>query len=263
MENPTENTGFKSKSKKYPYVGLNKALDRAKELKDQEGYNSVGVDVAKEHWGYSNTSSSGNRTLSALIQFGLLEEHGKGETKAVRLSNLAMCIFDNPDANERLDALERASSNPPLYSDIISRYGRELPSEKQLAWELKGSGDPSKGALAESAVDIFMEGFLETMKLIGYLNSDQSEAQLTTTDQEVETNTSVPDEGSHLTALPPAKTADIGVFVLPIPLGSGISAEVRMPKPMTEQQWRKFTSVIGEVSGLKSFLVDDDFLPED
>lgn len=260
MQNFDSESGSKSRSRNYPFINLKKALDRAKMLKTKERTNYASVSVVCKHWGYSPKSSGASRTLSALIQYGLLDEKGKGDGKQVRVSKLANNILENPDENARLDSLEIAALSPVLFREMYERFSGDWPSKDQLKWELTGSGDPSQAILVDQAADKFIDTLFDTMALVGYYKDDSIEVH----DEPTET-LPTPTPISSQIVDEPLLFPDIsqaGILTLPIPLGHGVRAEIRLPSPMTEQQWEKFLTVIGGIKALKTFLVDDDMIEQ-
>ena len=248
----------KQRSRNYPFMNLKKALDRVSQLSKQEGSNYTSTSVAKMHWNYGPKSSGGIRTVSALIQFGLLDEQGKGTERLVRVSKLATTILEHPDSEERQLALREAALKPVLYREIWERYKEGLPSNQSLKWELTGKGDPSAGVLNKLSVDDFISSFIDTLEFAGLTTSDESENPTEIVPDTSQTDdTDRPPHPKEEIPMTSVSTATPEEFELPFQLGSGLQGVLRLPKLMTPEQWDKFESVIESTKNLRILLVDD------
>ncbi len=124
----------RTRSPSYPYLALPAALEKAAALWKAEGRHAVAVNVAMQHWGYKEESSTGYSCVAALKKFGLAEHEGMGETRQVRLSTLALTILldNDPGSPARRDALRTAALGPRIHAELWERYGAELPSDQSL-----------------------------------------------------------------------------------------------------------------------------------
>jgi hypothetical protein len=125
-------TAQKHRSPDHPAISLPEAIKRAEVFYKHEGFNFAPTDVAKLHWGYAAKSSSGMRLLSALIQYGLLEESGAGGQRRVRLTPLGKAIvLDNrEDTREKDAALRKAALNPTIHSRLWKYWNGDVPSDR-------------------------------------------------------------------------------------------------------------------------------------
>ena len=82
-EEKSSNKKSRKRSPAYPSINLETAIDRARVLYDEETDAPTNINVALGHWGYTGKSSPGFRLLSALKQYGLLEdEEGSGKDRS-------------------------------------------------------------------------------------------------------------------------------------------------------------------------------------
>lgn len=127
-------TERKHRSPAYPFVSLRKAVDRARELYRHERRHAAPVAAVAGHWGYGGKSSGALQTVSALKQFGLLAEEGGGAERKVKLTDRALKIILDEVSNsaERHEALKAAARSPKLYSEMLSRWGIDLPSDETI-----------------------------------------------------------------------------------------------------------------------------------
>jgi hypothetical protein len=111
------------RSPAYPMLNLEKAIEKAKTIYNADKRSFTSRPVILKHLGYSDENSGiGNRELSALRQYGLLEEKG-GE---YRVSDTAYAIlFLSTDSAERGEALSQAAIGPTIFKELWSKYRLE------------------------------------------------------------------------------------------------------------------------------------------
>lgn len=131
-----------------------KALDRARTFYSQERRNATPAPVAVTLWGYSEKSSGGQQTIGALKSYGLMEDDGRGETRRVRLSDLALAILldDRPGSAERTAALKTAATKPKIMAEIVEKWPEHPPADATLRYFLlkdKSFSDEAAGDVLE------------------------------------------------------------------------------------------------------------------
>ncbi len=154
----------RTRSPSYPYVDLPTALEKAAVLWRAEGRHPVAVNLALQHWGYKEESSTGYSCIAALKKFGLVDHEGMGESRQVKLSNLALAILldNDPGSADRRDALRNAALGPRIHAELWERYGAELPSDQSLRRFLV-----LERSFNEAAVDELLEEYRATMAFAG------------------------------------------------------------------------------------------------
>jgi hypothetical protein len=123
----------------------------------EDRVNPIDRNTAAIHLGYSGLSGAADKTLSTLVQYGLLEKAGKGE---VRVSPLAVSIMHPNHTGERLQALKEAARNPPAFKQILERFPNGMPSKAALESWLVREG------YQDRAIAPVVRSFLETMSFI-------------------------------------------------------------------------------------------------
>ncbi len=154
----------RTRSPAYPYIALPNALEKAAVLWQVEGRHAAAVNVAMQHWGYKEDSSTGYSCVAALKKFGLVDHEGMGDTRQVKLSDLALTILldKDPDSDERRGALRTAALGPRIHTELWERYGTELPSDQSLKRFLV-----LERAFNEASVDEFLDEYKQTMTFAG------------------------------------------------------------------------------------------------
>ena len=129
-----------------------------------EGRHAAAVNVAMQHWGYKEDSSTGYSCVAALKKFGLVDHEGMGDTRQVKLSDRALAILldKDPDSDGRRDALRAAALGPRIHAELWERYGTELPSDQSLKRYLV-----LERGFNEAAVDELLDEYKQTMTFAG------------------------------------------------------------------------------------------------
>ena len=147
----------KSRSPKYPSVGLSEAIERAGELYNREKKTHVSSELIAKAWGYKPSSGPVRTKIGALRQYGLLE----GVKDVLRVSDLAIAILVHPEeSKEREDALAEAALSPVLFQDI--RTNKPQASDEALAAYLV-----TKKSFNEDAAKLCVTAFRDTMAIAG------------------------------------------------------------------------------------------------
>lgn len=119
----------------YPFIPLRKAIERIEQVRDA---NMARVAVSPlafyKSWGFQSENGNARQTMAALNHFGLVEYHGRGRERQVKLSSLAQrIVFDKiPDSKERAAAIKEAAITPSAYQKLWEQYGREIPPDYVL-----------------------------------------------------------------------------------------------------------------------------------
>lgn len=126
----------------YPFISLPVAIEKARAFHKEERKNAAPVAAAMKHFGYADTSGIGRQTVSALLQFGLLQDEGRKEDRQVRLTDDALTIIlDLPDSPDRIRAMQRCVRSPKLYANILAKWPDEPPSDHTLSFYLQKEFD--------------------------------------------------------------------------------------------------------------------------
>jgi hypothetical protein len=113
------------RSPSYPMFGLSEAIGKAKIVYDNVKRSSTTPDVIAKLLGFSqHVGGPGGRTMSALRQYGLLEEaDGKG-----RISDRAYTLIQYPQGSqERTQAIKEAIREPNLFRELLAEFNDGVP----------------------------------------------------------------------------------------------------------------------------------------
>jgi hypothetical protein len=182
----TEPKAARLRSPAYPGIDLEAAIKRAQELYDREHRSAANAEIAVQHWGFKPTSGGGFVVIAALKAFGLISDSGSGKTRKIQLSELALRILldRRSDSTERQEAIKQAALMPKIHASLWTKYGREIPSNENLAHELV-----FERKFNENSVKDFIKEYRDTIEFAKLSNSDT--VSLSTED--IEEDSDMPD----------------------------------------------------------------------
>lgn len=164
------------KSPPFPYVDLETAIDRAKQVPDLlKGFAVPSASIAKA-WGYSEKSSSTQKVLAALSQFGLVDDEGNGDTKRFRLSEIGLKILldPRPDSESKSTALRRAALTPKVFSELWDQFDSVDVDENTLVYELTlGRKQSGKAPYSDSAAAEVVSRYQSSLNFAGFSDNVQ------------------------------------------------------------------------------------------
>ena len=220
----------KHRSPAYPFIGLNAAISRARELYEKQSMHPGRIPTVAGHWGFRPKSSGGLQTVAALKQFGLVEDAGRsGKDRQVQLTDMARQVLLRPEASpERVEAIRRAALSPPLYAEMSSKWGEAIPSDENVATYLTLDRN-----FNPAAVPSIIKNYKDTLVLAGAHGSGNVSDNEAHADDEAsgdsfgstDMNTTA---GSLVSAKNPTSQARPGVRQFSWPLAKGVIAEVRL-----------------------------------
>src|SRR2546421_8335416 len=125
------------RSPAYPAFGLLTAIERARALYDAQRTNAVPVAAALHALGYSSLSGTAQRTLAALLSFGLVEEGGERPNRKLRITEICRKILILPeDDSDRIEAIREAALRPRIYRELFDLWPEQLPDDNQIVKHL-------------------------------------------------------------------------------------------------------------------------------
>ena len=174
------------RSPSYPVFDLQEAIQKVADIYKAEKRSATTADVVASHLGYSQAKGPGGRAVSALRQFGLLEDNnGK-----CRISDLGYTLIQyDRGSQEWKTAIAQASRFPALFRELEEEYPKGLPSDATLRNDLLRKG------FNPSAIPDVVSIFRSTMSLAGQesavYNGAGDESPLRTATERVEVNDTV------------------------------------------------------------------------
>lgn len=149
------------RSPSYPAFDLTEAITKATTVYEKEKRSATTAEVLAGHMGYSAAVGPGGRAVSALRQYGLIEEvNGK-----YRLSDLGYTLvhYDHSSFEWRA-AIVDAIKGPTLFRELLLEYPEGLPSDATLR------NDLLKREFNPSSIPDVVSIFRATMSLVDFEN---------------------------------------------------------------------------------------------
>jgi hypothetical protein len=145
------------RSPNYPMFSLKDAIDKVRLVYQHEKRNFTTSAVIQKDIGYKEGTGPAGRAVSALKQYGLLEER----SGTYGLSDKGFLFtYADESSPERVSALRDAALKPLIFKELIDLYPSGLPSDATLRAHLVG-----KKGFNPSTVDDFIRIFKETVSL--------------------------------------------------------------------------------------------------
>jgi len=205
----------RTRSPNYPMFSLGEALTKIKMVFENEKRNPTPPEVLYAHFGYKKESGTAGRAVSALKQYGLLDE----KSGSYAVSDLAYSIlFGEEGSVEKEENIRRAALKPLIFNDLIKAFPDGLPSDASLKAHLITKRGFNPDAVAE-----FIRLFKETISLAKVIPGEYSvpsaeEPNMTSPEQQDASKPSIP---------PPAGT-QIQVYNYGLSQPRRVRAEVKL-----------------------------------
>ncbi|MGA2711663.1 MAG: hypothetical protein ABSG41_01035 [Bryobacteraceae bacterium] len=234
------------RSPSYPAFSLVEAISKAGAVYAAEKRTATTGDVIASHMGYSAAAGPGGRAVSALRQYGLIEEtEGK-----YRLSDLGYTLvhYEHESAEWRA-AVAEAARRPTLFRELLEEYPDGLPSDGTLRNNLlKREFNPGS---IQDVVSIF-RGTMELADSTGasYTESGQTETTMATASAPVMTepgtrrSSDLRSQGQSL--VPPTQRTPVGSE---IPVAKDCVMAVMALGRVTQEGIEKLIAYLGLIKG--------------
>ncbi|MBA2669079.1 MAG: hypothetical protein H0U67_01755 [Gemmatimonadetes bacterium] len=119
----------RTRGRSYPALSLREAVERTRQFYDVERSARVSPEDAVQTWGYRSLNGASQRVLSAVRQYGLLEDV-QGD---VKISPRALTILlDEEHTDDYQQALKAAAREPAVFAEILDEHEDGLPSDTAL-----------------------------------------------------------------------------------------------------------------------------------
>lgn len=143
------------RSPAYPFINVQKALEKTQALYAQEGEYEAPLSSATAAWGYSSKSSGARQTLATLKYYGLIDVSGDGDVRKVKVTDTARRIMldQREDQTEKRQLIRKVALNPAAHKVIYEKYGSGLASDGSvvhfLVFDVGFNKDAATELLAE------------------------------------------------------------------------------------------------------------------
>jgi hypothetical protein len=145
------------RSPNYPALSLPEAIKSVAAIQAAEQHRTAPKEVVAKHIGYTTLHGLAKRMISAIENYGLLEEVTGDK---VKVSPLAMSILFPATPDEKQNAINEAAFKHPLFAAIKEEWEGSRPSDENLRVYL------IRRKFAADALDRVIEVYKETMDLV-------------------------------------------------------------------------------------------------
>lgn len=123
----------KHRSPAYPAIDLKEAVSLIEKLYPAATKHPLGADVVADAWGYKAMASA-SPYISAVKQYGLLDEKKQGGDRMLQLSSSGKDIAMDPGGKspERLAALKSAAVRPTTFDQMWEKWGKDVPPDGEI-----------------------------------------------------------------------------------------------------------------------------------
>jgi hypothetical protein len=158
------------RSPNFPILTLPEAIEKLKLIYKNEKRAAAPGDVLVSHFGYKQMHGKSGRVLSAIRQYGLLDEKGG----LYRVSDLGYKLLHLPtDSEEYTATLKVAATYPPIYQEVMKAYPDGLPSNPTLQSYLILNMDFNPSSVAR-----FVHVFRDTMEFANINPDDYIQGEI-------------------------------------------------------------------------------------
>ncbi len=223
MAEPEKTKRKVHRSPGYPLFDLEEAIQKVEAVYRAEKRTATTPEVIASHMGYSQAIGIGGRAVSALRQYGLIEE----SAGQYRISDLAYTLihFDH-NSEEWRHSVGEAAKRPILFKELAEKY-RNDASDATLRNELLNRG------FNPSAVADVITIFRNTMSLASQTDGSYTVGEERTSMPEVATPTSALSVG--LQPRPISSNAELSVPVEFAEDGQAVVARVLFNAPIKRE----------------------------
>lgn len=174
-----KDTVKRDRSPSFPYIGLAKAVDRIQTVFNKvKRYEARVADIAGD-WGLAPKSSSTDRTVAALISYGLVDDNGGGESRKIKVSEVGLHIIDDPRPGQREKYLALAALRPKIIAEYAEKWAGGRPDDAHALSQLKFDG-----GFTDEGARIFLRVFDETIRFLPAVDAAMQGASSSTIERE-------------------------------------------------------------------------------
>lgn len=136
-EDQTGGGVVKQRGPSFPFITLEKAVERTRELYGKAKRFEVRLTDAAADWGYRPKSSGAFQTAAALLAYGLIEDSGSGDSRKIKVSEAGWRILEDNRPGTREKLLAEAALKPKLLSEFAEIWRDGRPDDGHAISDLK------------------------------------------------------------------------------------------------------------------------------
>jgi hypothetical protein len=219
----------RKKSPRVPSIALEDAIERVMKIYEKERLHPAPVEVVAQDLGYKSANNGAALGIMASLRyFGLLERPQEGKLSVTKEVEDYKFL---PSEIERNDLLLKWLKNPVLFSELLEKYTKSLPSDAALKYELIQRGFIPTGA--DSVIQVFKKS-IEFAKYFDQPMAAKELANLNALDKPEIRNNEDDIEKPSISGIYPAPNVDCLDLCndrIPVRLSGGRRAWLEIPTP--------------------------------
>jgi hypothetical protein len=229
---PVEDKIVKTRSPQCPSISLKEAIEKTDAIYEKEKKHPVANEAVAKSLGYKSANNgAAARMMASLSYYGLLNKAGNGKLSVS--PDFEKYSFA-PNGKIRQEFLTKWIHAPKIFSEVIGKYGYNLPSDNALKYDLIERG--FKPDTADNAVSVLRDSIHFLLE-----NSDVSTLHKPET-EEADSDEVVVDADDTLEEVikPTVKSTstvnlsdDFDVF--PVRLHNNRQAAIHLPRPFNQK----------------------------
>ena len=245
----------RKKSPRAPTLSLEDAVDRTTRLYEKEARHAAPAEVVAQNLGYKSASNgAAAQALASLRYYGLIERPKEGYLAVSK--NFEAYRF-SPDESTKRSLLTSWLKTPPVFAELIEKYGARLPSDGVIKFDLIQKG------FSAAAADVCVSVFRKSVEFAQYDGVEEvvkasDVSDLLDIDDEQEPNESPslpsePTEPKSTSAAIPGNLSSQSGFApavrqdavrVPVRLPKGRCAWLELPIPLFEADKQRLKAFI-------------------
>lgn len=121
-------TNKRKRSPSYPYISMQKGVNYLSLFYQEHTNNFVPVDLAMKTMDLTPTSSTSNRIVSSMIDYGIIEDEGVKDQKRIRVTPLGMRLLKETRDDLIRNYRRQATLNEGMMKTAFEEWKNQLPS---------------------------------------------------------------------------------------------------------------------------------------
>ncbi len=250
-------TGLTTRSPNYPLLNLEKSLEYAKQIFDEDKVTPISTVILLKRLRLESFNGYVRQVLASMNYFGLVNVVGQGDQRKINITNEAYRIFEN--APDREAILKRLALKPKVFAKVWGHYQNTgLPNDDVLEDELVW-GNSFDFSFTKHGAKNFIANIKSTLKFANINIDDTPDEENEMPESE---NGQQPESINHKPSMQhktnpqiPPNTEEMESYNIPL-IGKK-NAILSIPRPLSNANYQMIS---GWLKAMKSALIAEDEL---
>lgn len=122
----------RKRSPSFPYIGMNEGEQYIEKFYRKQGESFASIVLAYNTIDLNPNSSTTNRIMSSLLDYGVMEDEGVKEDKTVRITGLGIQLIKENRESKVMELRRRIVLNDEMMSMVFEKFKQSLPREETM-----------------------------------------------------------------------------------------------------------------------------------